>query len=187
MQRPRDLSGEAANGASIAVGANNKPYIVIWYDERADTGSAQESRLYFHQQDASGNWSSSVVLDKADGYIAGDGNKGTGFAPYLRFDATGRAHILFEDHAGEHFGNIGQQEYAGSLRHACWNGSAWQVETVFQQTAPLQQEVVYPAFAISGNELAVTLLQRDTQWNYSSFPPLSNSKYYLRFFTRPLP
>lgn len=185
VSKPRDLSGEAANGASIAIAPDNKPRILSWFDERADTGSAQESRLYFHQQDASGNWNASVVVSKADGYIAADGNKGAGFSPYLRFDPNGMAHILYLDHAGEHFGNIGQQEYAGSVRHAWWNGSGWSFETVFRQDSPLKQEAVYPAFAVSRSELAVTVLERQTQWNYSSFPPLSNSTYIFRFLSKP--
>lgn len=184
--KPRDLSGEAANGASIAIAPDNTPRIVSWYDERADTGSAQESRLYWHQPDG-GNWSSSVIATSPDGYIAGDGPKGTGFSPSLRFDSRGRAHIVYLDHAGEHFGGIGQQEYAGNVRHAWWNGNSWSFETVYRQTAPLQQQAVYPAFAVSGNEMAVTVLQRETQWNLSSFPPLSNSKYYFRFLVKPLP
>jgi hypothetical protein len=186
VSKPRDLSGEAANGASIAIGKDDKPSILTWYDERADTGSAQESRLLFHQQDRNGNWNSSVVVSRADVYIAGDGNKGAGFSPYLRFDPKGTAHIVYLDHAGEHFGNIGQQEYAGNVRHAWWSGNGWSFETLFQQNSPLKQEAVYPAFAISGSELALTVLERQTQWNYSSYPPLSNSKYIFRFLTKPL-
>jgi hypothetical protein len=187
VSKPRDISGEAANGASIAIGPDDKPRILSWYDERADTGSAQESRLYFHQQDAGGNWNASIVVSQADGYIAGDGNKGAGFSPYLRFDPNGVAHIVYLDHAGEHFNNIGQQEYAGNVRHAWWNGSGWSFSTLFQQSAPLKQEAVYPAFAVSRDEIAVAVLERDTQWNYSSYPPLSPSKYYFRFFTKALP
>jgi hypothetical protein len=186
IQKPQDLSGEAANGASIAIGPNNKPAIVSWYDERADTGSAQESRMYYHQQDSNGTWSSNVIATAPDGYVAGDGPKGTGFSPALSFDRQGRAHILFLDHAGEHFGGIGQQEYAGNVRHGWWNGSSWSFETVFRQDGPLQHEAVYPAFAIGANELAITFLQRDTQWNLGSFPPLSNSSYFFRFLTRSL-
>jgi hypothetical protein len=187
VSKPRDLSGEAANGASIAIAPDDTPRILSWYDERADTGSAEESRLYFHQQDGSGNWSATVVVNQADGYVAADGNKGAGFSPYLRYDPKGVAHIVYLDHAGEHFGGIGQQEYAGNLRHAWWNGSGWSFETVFRQTAPLRQEAVYPAFALSGSEMAIAVLERNTQWNYSSFPPLSPSKYHFRFFTQPLP
>lgn len=187
VSKPRDSSGEAANGASIAIAPDGKPRILSWYDERADTGSAQESRLYFHQQDSSGNWTASVVVSQAAGYVAGDGNKGAGFSPYLRYAPNGVAHVLYLDHAGEHFDNIGQQEYAGNVRHAWWNGSGWSFETVFTQTSPLLQEAVFPAFAVAGSELAIAVLERDTQWNFSSFPPLSASKYYFRFFTKSLP
>jgi hypothetical protein len=186
VQTPADQSGEAANGASIAIAPDGKPRIVSWYNERADTGSSQESRMYFHQQDANGNWSASIIAQSADGYIAGDGNKGTGFSPHLRFDAQGRAHILFLDHAGEHFNNIGQQEYAGNLRHAWWNGGGWSTEIIARQTNPLQQQIVFPTFAMSNNEMAITYLERNTQWNLSAYPPMANSAYYFRFLTRPL-
>jgi hypothetical protein len=184
VMKPADTSGEADNGASIAIAPDGKPRIVSWYDERADTGSAQWSRMHFHQQDANGNWNNSVVISRPDGYIAGDGEKGPGFSPYLRFDSRGRAHILFLDHAGEHFSNIGQQEYAGNLRHAWWDGAQWQFETIYRQTDVLHQEIMYPAFALSGNEMAVTFLERSTQWNLSAYPPLSNSTYRFRFFTK---
>jgi hypothetical protein len=180
---PFDNSGEAANGASIAIGSDDKPRIASWFDERGDGGSAQESRLYYHQLNGDGSWVSSVVATAPDGYSAGDGPKGTGFSPQLRFDNRGNAHILFLDHAGEHFGGIGQQEYAGNLRHGWWNGSGWSFETLARQTSPLLQEIVYPTFALNGGELAVTYLQRDTQWNLTSYPPLSNSTYYFRFLT----
>jgi hypothetical protein len=188
VQTPADPSGEAANGASIAIAPDGQPRIISWYDERADSGSAQESRLNWHQQDASGNWSSDIIQNSPDGYAAGDGPKGTGFSPQLRYDQSGRAHIVFLDHAGEHFSNIGQQEYAGNLRHAWWNGSGWSVETLARQTNPLEQQMVFPTFAISNNnELAVTYLERNTQWNLSSYPPMANSRYYFRFLTKPLP
>jgi hypothetical protein len=184
VMKPADTSGEADNGASIAIDPDGKPRIISWYDERADTGSAQWSRMYFHQQDANGNWSNSDVISRPDGYMAGDGEKGSGFSPYLRFDSRGRAHILFLDHAGEHFSNIGQQEYAGNLRHGWWDGAQWQFETIYRQTDVLHQEIMYPAFAMFGNEMAVTFLERGTQWNLSAYPPLSNSTYRFRFFMK---
>jgi len=125
------------------------------------------------------------VADSADGYIAGDGNKGAGFAPYLRFDSRGRPNIAFCDDAAQHFPL--QNEYAGNLRHAWWNGSSWSVETIARQTNPLQQQIVFPTFAMSGNEMAVTYLERNTQWNLSSYPPMANSQYYFRFLTKSLP
>jgi hypothetical protein len=183
VMAPFDNSGEAANGASIAIASDDKPRIASWFDERGEGGSAEESRLYYHQLDGDGSWISSVVATAPDGYSAGDGPKGTGFSPQLRFDNRGNAHILFLDHAGEHFSGIGQQEYAGNLRHGWWNGSGWSFETLARQTSPLLQEIVYPTFALNGGELAVTYLQRDTQWHLASYPPLSNSTYYFRFLT----
>lgn len=180
-----DISGEAANGASIAVAPDGKPRIVSWYNERADTGSSQESRLYFHQQDTAGNWTRSEVIRTPDNYAAGDGPKGSGFSPYLRYDSRGRAQILFLDHAAEHF-SIGQQEYAGNVRHGWWNGNGWSFETVYRQANPLKQDAQFPAFALSPNasELAMTVLHRDANWTLTPFPPLSNSTYTFRFVTK---
>ncbi|MGV3772012.1 MAG: chitobiase/beta-hexosaminidase C-terminal domain-containing protein [Verrucomicrobiales bacterium] len=187
VQKPDDVSAEAANGASIAIAPDDKPRIASWYNDRGDGGSASESRLFYHEPTSSGTWNRTMVLRNPDGYSAGDGPKGAGFSPHLKFDQSGRPHILFLDHAGEHFGGIGQQEYAGNLRHAWRNGSTWSFETIYRQTSPVDREIIYPTFAMSGNEMAVTLLQRETKWNFSSFPPLSNSTYYFRFFTKQMP
>ena len=184
---PSDVSGESGNGQSIAIGADGKPYIASWYVERGDGGSAQWSRLLFHQKDGSGKWVNSIVSTRPESiYQAGDGEKGTGFAPYLRFDSQGRAHILFSDHASEHFWN-GQSEYAGQVRHAWWNGSAWQTETLLKQTGPTQHQVVYPAFAMSGSELAVIGLQRQTVWDMSPWIPTVTSTYRFNFLSKALP
>jgi hypothetical protein len=157
---------------------------VSWYDERADTGSSQESFLYFHQPDANNNWSTSLITQTPDGYAAADGPKGSGFAPVLKYDDRGRAHILFLDHAAEH--NPYQHEFAGNVRHAWLNGNNWSFETLYRQTTPMQEQAVYPSFAISNNELAVTFTERRTQWNWSTNPALANSTYTFRFLTKPL-
>ena len=126
------------------------------------------------------------VISRPDGYIAGDGEKGTGFAPYLRFDAQGRPHILFLDHGSEHFGESGQSEYAGHIRHAWRQNGQWQVESVYRQTTPMREQMIYPAFAMNGSELVVTGLQRETVWNMSGYPPTVNSTYRYIYTTTPL-
>jgi len=186
IQKPRDDSGEAGHGLSVAIGPDNKPYIASWHNERGPGGSAENSRLFFQSQDASGNWTRTEVLSPPEGYIAGDGEKGTGFAPYLRFDTQGRPHIVFLDHASEHFGESGQSEYAGNIRHAYLQNGQWQVETVYRQTAPMQEQMLYPAFAMRGSELVVTGLKRETQWNMSGYPPTVNSTYRYIYSTTPL-
>jgi hypothetical protein len=35
--------------------------------------------------------------------------------------------------------------------------------------------------------MAVTFLERNTQWNLSSYPPMANSQYYFRFLTKSMP
>lgn len=187
VQRPRDDSGEAGNGNSIAIGPDNKPYIASWHNERGPGGSAEESRLYFHSQDANGNWTRQDVISRPDGYIAGDNEKGTGFAPYLRFDAQGRPHILFLDHGSEHFGESGQSEYAGHIRHAVrQSGGQWQVESIYRQTDPKREQMLYPAFAMNGSELVVSGLRRATDWNMSVYPPVVDSSYRFTTVTVPL-
>lgn len=186
IQKPGDDSGEAGNGLSIAIGPDNKPYIASWYNERGDGGSASHSRLFYQSQDSAGNWSHTQVISRPEDYIAGDGEKGTGFAPYLRFDAHGRPHILFLDHGAEHFGESGQSEYAGHIRHAFLENGQWQVQSIYRQTAPMREQMIFPAFAINGNELAVTGLQRETSWNMSGYPPTVNSTYHYVVVTSPL-
>jgi hypothetical protein len=155
-----DESGDAGQGASIAIGPNDQPAIAAWYNERFPTGSSDFCRLYYYTRDAGGNWTQQLVADSADGYIAGDGNKGTGFAPYLRFDSRGRPNIAFCDDAAQHFPF--QNEYAGNLRHAWHDGTRWLTRTVYQQTAPLDRQVIYPAMATAGNEIVFMGLDRRT-------------------------
>ena len=186
IQKPLDDSGEAGNGLSIAIGPDNKPYIASWYNERGDGGSAQHSRLFFQSQDSAGNWTRTQVISRPDGYIAGDGEKGTGFSPYLRFDNRGRPHILFLDQGSEHFAVTGQSEYAGNIRHAFFQDGQWQVETLFRQTDPKRTQIVYPAFAMNGSEIAITGLQRFTEWNQNNWPPTVVSSYKFTFLTAPL-
>jgi hypothetical protein len=94
--------------------------------------------------------------------LAGDGDKGTGFAPYLRFDARGRPNIAFLDDAAQHFPL--QNEYAGNLRHAYFDGSAWVIRTIYSQSAALDSQIVYPAMATFGTEVTFMGLDRRTAW-----------------------
>jgi hypothetical protein len=185
---PPDGSGDAGLGACVAVGPDGQPAIAAWYDERAETGSAQWSQLLFYRRESSGQWSSSVVARNPEGYSAGDGPKGTGFAPCLKFDPRGRPHIAFSDHAGEHFGQSGQNEYAGQIRHALLEGGQWSIRTIFRQEAPLQGQMIYPTLAVSATEIAFLGLERKTQWGSDSWPrtpPVSS--YRFVFVTTPAP
>ncbi len=172
-----DGSGDAGAGASIAIGPDNQPAIAAWYNERFPTGSSLFCLLNYYHRDASG-WSQQLVTSTSAGYLAGDGDKGSGFAPYLRFDSLGRPNIAFCDDAAEHFATTGQNEYAGNLRHAYFNGSQWVIRTIYSQTDALQGQLIYPAMAISGNELSFMGLVRDTAWIQPNYR-IANSSYEL--------
>jgi hypothetical protein len=171
-----DASGDAGEGASIAIAPNDQPAIAAWYNERWPTGSSDFCELYYYTRDVAGNWTRQLVARNAAGYIAGDGDKGTGFAPFLRFDARGRPNIAFCDDAAQHFPL--QNEYAGNLRHAWFDGTRWMTRTVQQQTAPLDRQVIYPAMGIYGNEMVFMGLDRRTVWQDSR---TATSTYQLFF------
>ena len=102
----------------------------------------------------------------AAGYIAGDGDQRPRvLAPYLRFDSRGGRNIAFCDDAAQHFPT--QQEFAGNLRHAWFDGGQWAVRTVYPQAAPLERQIVYPAMATLGNEVVFIGLDRRTVWQDS--------------------
>src|SRR5207237_860625 len=114
---------------------------------------------YLHKQ-PDGTWVTSIVARAADGYFASDGERGTGFAPYLRFDSQGRPNIIFSDHASQHFAVTGQNEFCGQIRQAVLSGGNWKIRTVYRQTNPLAHEIIYPAFAISLSEAAFVAIDR---------------------------
>ena len=180
---PVDGSGDCGQGASIAIGPDGEPAIAGWWNERASTGSAQFGHVRYHRRNSNGNWSNDYVMGYTDGYNAGDGDKGTGFSPYLRFDNQGRPHISFSDDASQHF-STGQNEYAGQIRHAYHNGSQWRFHTVYEQRDALQKQMVYPAMALSGNEMVFMGLERQTQWLDSRN---AVSTYRLVYRSEPLP
>jgi hypothetical protein len=177
-----DLSGDAGEGASIAIGPNNQPAIAAWYNERFPTGSSDFCQLHYYTFDGNGTWTKQLVAANAAGYLAGDGDKGTGFAPYLRFDSQGRPNIAFCDDAAQHFPT--QQEYAGNLRHAWFDGGQWNIRSVYPQTAALDAQVIYPAMAMLGNEMAFIGLDRRTVWQDSR---TATSTYQFFFVQLPLP
>jgi hypothetical protein len=178
-----DLSGEAGEGASIAIGPNDQPAIAAWYNERVSTGSSDHCQLFYYARDGAGNWSKQLVAANAAGYIAGDGDNGTGFAPYLRFDSRGRPNIAFCDDAAQHHSPY-QNEYAGNLRHAWFDAGRWNTRPVYTQTAPLAAQIVYPAVATFGNEMVFTGLDRRTTWQTDR---VATSTYYFFFVPMALP
>ncbi len=161
IDRPADGTGDSGLAASIAIDPEtDRPAIASFFVDRVGTGSPTNGRLYYHAQQADRSWTHQTVASASDGYVARDGNQGTGFAPLLVFDGTGRANILFSDYASQHFPGFGADEFAGQLRHARLNGSVWRVQTVFRQTDPIRNYLIHPAFAMSGNRVTYLAVWR---------------------------
>ncbi|MCA9225143.1 MAG: hypothetical protein KDA47_06000 [Planctomycetales bacterium] len=153
VHQPTDDSGESGSGATIAIGPNGQPAIAQFFVDRVSTGSASFSRLLYHTRQAGGGWMTETVASAPDGYSAGDGPKFTGYAPLLKFDAEGLPHIAFSDHASQHFPTFGADEFAGQIRHAVKQNGVWTIDRVLPQSDPLRNQMVYPAMAITSNEI----------------------------------
>lgn len=184
VQVPDDSSGDAGTGASIAIAPDGRPAIASWYNERAATGSSQWSQLFYHKKNLLGVWTNSVIARYPDGYQAGDGVKGTGFAPYLRFDDLGDPHVVFSDHASEHFEASGQNEFAGQIRHSHYQAGRWTTETIYRQVDPLRQQIIYPSFAMKNGRTAFVGLEWTTIWNHNVWPREVDSQYRLVWILR---
>ena len=146
VMAPLDSTADAGLGASVAVGPGDQIAIASYYVDRYNTGSPQSSKLMYHTLTA-GGWTHATVTSTPDGYVAGDGARFTGFAPQLYFDASGRANIVFSDEAGEHLPVSYANEFAGQIRLATLNGSAWSLSTVFRQTDPIRNQLFFPVAA----------------------------------------
>jgi hypothetical protein len=181
-----DLSGDAGEGASIAIGPNDQPSIAAWYNERYPTGSSLYCLLNYYNRNADGTWNQQLLASTTAGYIAPDTDKGAGFAPYLRFDSQGRPNIAFLDDASQHFPTSGQNEYAGDLRHMYFDGTQWISRVIYAQNSPIDQQIVYPAMATLGNEVVFTGLERRTVWVQPDYR-VATSTYTFFYRSFPLP
>lgn len=155
--------GDSGLGASIALRPDGRPAVAHTFVTRAATGSANAARLLLHELQPNDTWTTTTVATTPDGYRAGDGNIGTGYAPHLLYDAQGRPHIAFTDFAAQHFDGFGQDEFGGNLRHAWRDGNSWRFTTVLRQTDPIRNQFLWPnlAFLGSGSLAILGQVRRD--------------------------
>lgn len=175
--------GDAGLGACIALRPDGQPAVASLYVSRAATGSATAARLLLHELGSNDLWTTTPVATASDGYRAGDGEIGTGYAPHLRFDGQGRPHIVFTDFATQHFDGFGQDEFGGNLRHAWRDGAQWRFTTVLRQNDPLRNQLLWPNLAfLSGGRLAVLgQLRRDVLGNDLTIQTNLHSLAFVEF------
>lgn len=143
--------GDAGLGAVIALRPDGQPSAASIYVNRTATGSATNARLLLHELGAGEAWTTTEVAVSPDGYSAGDGAIGTGYAPDLRYDGQGRPHIAFTDFATQHFDGFGQDEFSGNLRHAWRDGKTWRFTTVLRQSDPIRNQFLWPNLTFLSN------------------------------------
>ncbi len=147
--------GSYGYGASIAVSPAGTVAVAGFGIPRVTTGStASPAFLFYDTLQGDGSWVRETVADRSDGYVARDGEKGTGWTPYLRFDPQGTPHIVFCDHASEHLYYAGCISFGGNLRHAKKAQTGWTVDTVYRQTDPLRNQLFVPVMAVSTSAVA---------------------------------
>lgn len=158
VMAPQGGTADAGLGASVAVGPGGQVAVASYYVDRYTTGSPQSSQLMYHTLTA-GGWTHTVVANTPDGYVAGDGARFTGFAPQLYFDAAGRANIVFSDEAAEHLPVTYANEFAGQIRLATLTGGKWALQTVYRQSDPITNQLLYPVAATFNGQTTFVGLQ----------------------------
>jgi FG-GAP-like repeat len=153
VQGAIDGTADAGLGASVAVAPDGTIAVASYYVDRYVSGSPQASWLMYHVRTGSG-WTTSTVVSSPDGYVATDGPYFTGFAPQLTFDSLSNPTITFSDEAGQHLPISYANEVAGQIRSATWNGGSWDVTTIFHQTDPLVNQLLYPVAATFDGQTA---------------------------------
>lgn len=152
--------GDAGFGVSIAIDHNGNIAVANQYIDRVTTGSAVSAQLLYLTKDSKGNWTKETVATQSDNYDAGDGINYTGSQPYLAFDRHNRPHIAFCDYASHHF-SFGADEFAGQIRHAYKSSEGhWELQTVYPQSEPIVNMMIFPLIAISDSKISFSGLKR---------------------------
>ncbi|HND54046.1 MAG TPA: SdrD B-like domain-containing protein, partial [Pirellulaceae bacterium] len=177
VHRPSDDSGQSNVASSIAIGPGDRPAIAHFFVDRYSTGSAQSSRLLYHERRDDGTWTNETIATQPDGYAAADGPRFTGFAPHLVFDGAGRPNVAFSDHASQHFAGFGADEFAGQIRRAVKQSGSWSLQTVLRQTDPLRNMVAFPTMVAMPREIVFVGLRRVDQLN-ADYTVVRSDFYY---------
>jgi hypothetical protein len=164
---PGNAYGDAGIGASIAQAPDSTLALATALLPRVATGSPGVCELrYLVRQGAS--WNGGVILNTADDYGAGDGQRGSGLEPKLVFDTQSRPHITFTDHASEHFDGRGASSFSGQVRYATRasaTSGAWSFSKLVSRgnLGPLDFQTFRPTIASRYGQVAIAA----TSWSWN--------------------
>jgi hypothetical protein len=136
---------------SLCLDRSGRPAIASTFLARVVTGSVVTARLCYSVRSDSGAWQTETVAETDDGYYGSDGRNYTGALAHLKIDENNRPHIVFSDIASSH--NPQNVLSTGQIRYAAFNGSAWELSTVYRQPSP---QAFYQGAEMGGQCLVVS-------------------------------
>jgi len=119
---------------SLCLDKTGRPVIASTYVARVKSHSVRYAQLCYSVRLDNGDWETTIVADKDDGYYGTDGRNYTGALPHLKFDLNNRPHIVFSDIASSH--NPQNVLSTGQIRYAVFNGPSWDLTTIYRQPSP---------------------------------------------------
>ena len=155
-------------GASLALAPDGQIGVAASVMPRVRTGSPGEASLVFAKFSDSPTWQ--TVSSVSANYRMGDGERGTGLFPKLAFAPSGRAHIVYTDHASEHFAGRGAKSFSGQVRYSRQTAAldGWENFTVLSAggVRPLDSQVFHPTLAVRNDGLAA-IVANAFRWSES--------------------
>lgn len=154
-------------GASIAAAPNGVVAVAASIIPRVRTGSPGVARLVYTEIGDTLNWR--TVNQVSAVYRMGDGERGTGLFPRLGFDGRSRPHIIYTDHASEHFPGRGAKSFSGQVRYSHWSPGGWNHSTIFDRggARPMDSQIFHPALAVR-EDGSVAILANAYRWSATS-------------------
>ena len=154
---------EAGWSPSLCLDKTGRPVVASTYVARVMSRSVSYTQLYYSVRLDSGQWETTIVADRDDGYYGTDGRRYTGALPHLKIDSANRPHIVFSDIASSHgptnYLNIGQ------IRYAVFNGTSWDISTIYLQPRPQSffeaREMGGQCLAISGDREKIQVVGQE--------------------------
>lgn len=119
---------------SLCLDTTGRPVVASTYVARVETRSVRYAQLCYSVRLDKEQWETTVVADRDDGYYGTDGRNYTGALPDIKIDSNNTPHIVFSDIASSH--NPQNVLSTGQIRHAVFNGSSWDISTIYRQPSP---------------------------------------------------
>lgn len=113
LYSPGSGYGDAGLGASVAVAPDGTVAVAGSWIPRVMTGSPGAAQLFYYVKLPGTTSFQMRTLFTADANYG----HGTGLFPRLLFDANSHPHMVFTDHADQHYDGIGAYSFSGQVRY----------------------------------------------------------------------